>query len=145
MAELTIRSAEPEDAESIANLLGELGYPNTSEFAKEKILAIAESEDDTLLVAETEGLIIGTTHLHIAEMVHERGKLARIMALIVTSKHQGHGVGKRLIATAESMAQNRGCSKIEVTSAIHRESARRFYEGLNYAEQRRRFVKQLAD
>ena len=145
MAELTIRCAEPEDAFSIADLLGELGYPSTPEFVKEKIHAIAESESDTLLVAETKGLIIGTAHLHIALMLHEKGKLARIMALVVTNKHQGRGVGKKLIAFTESMAQNEGCSKMEVTSAMHREPARRFYEGLSYVEQRRRFVKPLPD
>lgn len=145
MPEIVIRKATPRDAEQLSGLLGELGYPHSSEFAGEKITAISTSDNDELLVAETMGLVIGAAHLHIAAMLHERGKLGRIMALVVTDKHRFLGVGKKLMATAEEAARNAGCSKMEVTSAMHREPAKKFYEGLGYKEERRRFVKSLCD
>ncbi len=145
MAEFLVRNSEPKDAEQLAGLLGELGYPNPPEFVKEKIAVITKSDCDMLLVAETMGLVIGAAHLHIAEMLHEQGKLGRIMALVVTNKYRWLGVGKKLIATAEAMAQDAGCSTMEVTSAMHREPAKKFYEGLGYAENRRRFIKHLSD
>ena len=140
MAEFVVRNSEPKDAEQLAGLLGELGYPNSPEFVKEKIAVIAKSNCDTLL-----GIVIGAAHLHIAEMLHEQGKLGRIMALVVTNKYRWLGVGKKLIATAEAKAQDAGCSKMEVTSAMHREPAKKFYEGLGYAENRRRFIKYFSD
>jgi N-acetylglutamate synthase-like GNAT family acetyltransferase len=142
--DFAIRYAEPGDAEQLSDLLGELGYPNTPEFAGEKITSITKSKSDILLVAEVEGSIIGVVHLHIAHMLHEKGKLGRIMALVVTDRQRFHGVGKKLMETAEAMAKEAGCSKMEVTSAMHRENAGKFYEGLGYAEKRRRFIKLLA-
>ena len=50
MAEIIVRNAESEDAKQLSALLGELGYPNTSEFAGEKIASIATSDSDILLV-----------------------------------------------------------------------------------------------
>jgi GNAT superfamily N-acetyltransferase len=143
MAEFTIRNAEPRDDEQIAGLLGELGYPHTPGFVQEKVARIAASDDDILFVAETMGIVIGAAHLHIAEMIHEEGRLGRIMALIVTNKYRWMGVGKKLIAVAEKTARDKGCSKMEVTSAMRREPAKRFYEGLGYEEKRRRFLKDL--
>jgi GNAT superfamily N-acetyltransferase len=143
MAEIIVKNAESKDAEQLSGLLGELGYPNTPEFAKEKIASLTTSDCDILLVAETEGLVIGAAHLHIAQMFHEKGKLGRIMALVVTDRHRFIGVGKKLMATAEAMAIDGGCSKMEVTSAMHRDPAKKFYEGLGYTEKRRRFIKHL--
>lgn len=145
MSDLSIRRAQLEDAKHISGLLEELGYPQTTAFVKEKLIAIAKHDLDVVLVAESGGQIIGTAHLHIAEMVHEKGKLGRVMALVVTGKSRWSGVGKKLMATAESMAKDAGCSTMEVTSAIHREPAREFYECLGYREKRRRFVKSLAE
>lgn len=145
MAEITIRNAASGDAGQLSGLLGELGYPNTPEFVKQKLIAIEKANLDVVLVAESGGRVIGTAHLHIAEMIHEKGRLGRIMALVVTGESRWSGVGKKLMATAESMAKDAGCSKMEVTSAIHREPAREFYECLGYREKRRRFVKSLAE
>lgn len=144
MAEFSIRNAEPKDAEQISGLLGELGYPHPPEFVTEKISAISKSDNDILFVAETMGLVIGATHLHIAEMLHEAGKLGRVMALVVTNQYRWLGVGKALIAKAEGRAKDEGCSKMEVTSAKHREPAKKFYESLGYSEKRHRFIKPLS-
>jgi ribosomal protein S18 acetylase RimI-like enzyme len=145
MAEFIVRKAEPKDAEQISALLGELGYPNPPDFVREKIKAMEPGDSDILLVAETMRIVIGAAHLHIAEMLHEKGKLGRVMALVVTNNYRWLGVGKKLITTAETMAKEAGCSKMEVTSAMHREPAKKFYEGLGYAEKRRRFIKYLSD
>ncbi len=141
MADFIIRNVEEKDAEQIAGLLGELGYPHPAAFVRKKIRAISKSENDILFVAETMGLVIGAAHLHIAHMLHEEGKLGRIMALIVTNQYRWLGVGKLLITKAEIRAKEEGCSTMEVTSAQHREPAKKFYEGLGYSEKRRRFIK----
>jgi len=76
-----------EDAKQIATLLGELGYPNTKEFPKEKIKELSDSEIDSVFVAEIKDKIIAFAHLHIAKILHEPGKLDRVMAIVVSKDY----------------------------------------------------------
>jgi GNAT superfamily N-acetyltransferase len=48
-----------------------------------------------------------------------------------------------LVEAVEGWARQHGCDVIEVTSGNQRVDAHRFYEGLGYAEKRKRFVKSL--
>jgi N-acetylglutamate synthase-like GNAT family acetyltransferase len=141
--EFTIRKATEEDSKQLAGLLSELGYPNTPEFVRKKIARISKSENDTLLVAETLGLVIGAVHLHISEMIHRPGRLGRVIALIVTSNYRWFGVGRQLMTHAENLARESGCSLMEVTSRIQREDAHAFYKHLGYSEKPWRFVKKI--
>lgn len=141
MAEFTIKKAVIEDANQIAGLLKELGYPNTSAFAQSKIAELSKSDNDTVLIAEINDRIIGVAHLHIAELFHEPGRLGRVMAIVVTSNYRQSGVGQKLITSLETIARNAGCTKMEITSGIHRDGAHTFYKKLGYTEKPRRFGK----
>jgi len=143
MAELMIRKAVPEDAEQIAGLLQELGYPNTATFAGSKIMELSRSDNDRLLVAEEDSAVIGVGHLHVCELFHEPGSLGRIMAIVVRDSHRRSGVGRLLLNTIEAVAREAGCTKMEITSGVHRDGAHAFYESLGYIEKPRRFVKVL--
>ena len=143
MSETDIRPATTGDAEQVAGLLGELGYPSASGFAEDKLGALSASPGDTVLVAEREGQVVGVVHLHAGELFHELGKLGRVMAIIVHPGSRHHGVGRRLMEAVEQAATQAGCNKVEVTSGIYREGAHRFYRSLGYAETSKRFVKSL--
>jgi len=143
MGELKIRRPVAQDADQIAGLLKELGYPHNAEFAKSKIAELSKSESDTVLVAEVDGKVIGVAHLHIAELFHEPGRLGRVMALVVTNNHRSAGVGRKLMMSLETIARNSGCIKMEITSAIHRNDTHAFYKSLGYTEKPRRFIKLL--
>jgi N-acetylglutamate synthase-like GNAT family acetyltransferase len=143
MAKFTVREAIAKDADQIAGLLRALGYPNTPTFAQQKIEELSQSVSDTVLVAEGEGRVVGFTHLHLAELFHERGRLGRIMALVVTDDARRSGVGKMLMSSLEVLARNAGCVKLEVTSGAGRHGAHAFYHRLGYTEEPKRFVKTL--
>ena len=141
--DIRIRKAVVKDAAQISSLLGELGYPNTKAFAQEKISKLVKSDNDTVIVADVDGKVIGIAHLHIAELFHEPGKLGRIMAMVVNKNCRQAGIGQRLMNSLETTARNLGCSKMEVTSASHRNDAHKFYLGLGYIENPKRFIKML--
>ena len=127
----------------MSDLLKELGYPDTSSLTKTKIAKLTKSKNDTVLVAEVDGKVIGLAHLHVAELFHEPGKLGRIMALVVNKKYRKVGVGHKLMVSLETIARKAGCTKMEVTSSVHRSEAHKFYQKLGYFEKPKRFIKML--
>lgn len=143
MEEIKIRKANLEDGAQVAGLLEELGYPNKPAFIRLKIEVLAKSDKDTVLVSEMEGKVLGTAHLHVAEMLHEPGHIGRIMAIAVKNEHQRSGIGRALMASLEIIAQEAGCVSLEITGNIHRGGAQEFYKNLGYGEESKRFVKIL--
>lgn len=143
MEEVRIRKAVIEDAKQIAILLGELGYPNTKEFTEAKIEELSKNEIDSVFVAEIEGKVIAFTHLHIAKMLHEPGKLGRIMAIVVSKDYSRAGVGRKLMYLLGNKAREAGCTKMELMSSNHRKGAHKFYKNLGYTEKPKRFLKNL--
>jgi GNAT superfamily N-acetyltransferase len=141
--EIKIRKVGFKDAKLISGLLKELGYPSSSSFDKYKIIKLFKIKNDYVFVAEADSEVIGVTHLHIAELFHEAGKLGRIMALVVNKKYRQAGVGYKLMLSLETIARKKGCTKIEITSALHRKDAHKFYQGLGYFEKPKRFIKIL--
>ena len=143
MEEFTIRKAVVGDADQIAVLLGELGYPNTPAFSKAKIAELSKSRSDSVFVAEAGNRVVAVAHLHIAELLHEPGRLGRIIAIVVTNNYLRRGVGRKFMALLETISRDAGCTKMELTSSIHRKGAHAFYRSLEYIEKPRRFVKVL--
>ncbi len=138
-----IRPAQLDDSAAISGLLAELGYPQAPWFVRGKILALRDSRDDVVIVAELGGRPAGAAHMHVAEMFHEHGRFARVMALVVAGDCRRRGVGRALLAFLEETARRMGCAKIEVTSGIRRRDAHAFYQQLGYAEAPKRFLKVL--
>jgi GNAT superfamily N-acetyltransferase len=132
-----------QDAEQIADLLKQLGYPNTSSFVQAKLAALSKSSNDVVLVAEMGSRVAGVGHLHIAELFHQPGYSGRVMALVVSDAYRRHQVGRMLMMSLETIARNSGCIKMEVTSGIQRDDAHAFYKSLGYTEKPRRFIKFL--
>jgi N-acetylglutamate synthase-like GNAT family acetyltransferase len=143
MSAFIIREALAKDADPIADLLKELGYPSTAAFARHKIAALSASASDTVLVAEGQGRVVGVAHLHLAELFHEKGLLGRVMAIVVNEEARQAGVGTKLMSSLEELARDTGCVKMEVTSGIQRDWAHAFYRKLGYIEEPKRFVKVL--
>ena len=141
--ETAIREAVPDDAEAVAGLLGELGYPKTADFARAKLATLAASDLDWVLVAERGGRVVGVGHLHVSELFHQPGRVGRIMAIVVDTGSRRLGAGRELMDRLEAIAQEAGCIKLELTSAAHREAAHAFYCSLGYGEGLKHFVKYL--
>jgi GNAT superfamily N-acetyltransferase len=138
-----VRRAVAADAAQIARLMDELGYPTTVAAIRGRLRAIYRRPDDIILTAGINGRVVGAAHLHTAEMLHEPGRIGRVMALVVAERDRRLGVGRRLLTELELAARRQGCVKVEVTSGLLRDAAHSFYEALGYVEQPRRFIKRL--
>lgn len=140
---IIIRDAGKEDAQAIANLLGDLGYPATSEFALSKIRAMAQRKHDRILVAEKKGAIAGVLSLHIMPLLHHKDNVCRISALVVAPDHRRQYIGQRLVEMAEAYARANQCFRVEITSNEKRADAHAFYASCGYTERPTRFCKDL--
>lgn len=141
---LIVRAAAAEDAASIAECLGELGYGTPASLVSQRLAEFAGSNVDAAWVAHRFGTdaVLGVVSAHALPLFHTHGYLVRLTALAVGRKHQGQGVGRQLVEAVEAWSWQMGARRIEVTSGDHRPEAHRFYTAIGYATDERRFVKQ---
>ncbi|QNP41450.1 GNAT family N-acetyltransferase [Lysobacter solisilvae (ex Woo and Kim 2020)] len=142
---LRIRPAQIGDANDVAVLLEELGYPCTRDDAAERIARVLHDPRLFLLVAEIEGAVCGLMSLDIRYSITRGADLARITALVVAANCGRQGIGRQLLREAEAIARRAQVARIEVTSNQRREAAHAFYLGCGYSEGSRHFIKLLGD
>jgi GNAT superfamily N-acetyltransferase len=127
---LRIRRMAAMDAEVVATLAGQLGYPSGIEAIRVRIRAIGES--DLLLVAVNAGdKAIGFIQAHRVCII-EAGFRVEILGLVVSSSARRSGTARRLIEEAERWAKNIGAEAISVRSDTERIEAHLFYPALGY-------------
>jgi len=136
-----IRSAEPDDAPTVAELLATLGYPSPVADVARRVTSCAASSSTAVFVAEVARRIVGVASFHCIPLFHADGYLGRITSLVVAPEYRQRGIGRLLVASAEEFGWAHGCSRIEVTSGDHRPDAHAFYEHLGYQLNCRRFIK----
>lgn len=129
--DVTVRAAAAGDAEALAPLTGELGYPATGEEVARRLALLAGSGGDAVLVAEVGAAIAGW--IHIAEVRSlENDPYAEIRGLVVTERLRGRGIGARLVAAAEEWAVAQGLPRVRVRSNVTRTRTHAFYERMGY-------------
>jgi predicted N-acetyltransferase YhbS len=128
---IAIRPARSTDAPAISPLLRQLGYNQPPTVLAHRM---ADCLDALAFVAESNEQIVGFMSLHIIDWLHRPDAAARLSALIVDESHRRSGVGRALIALAETMAAQRGCTYIELTSNLRRraDGTYDFYDALGY-------------
>jgi GNAT superfamily N-acetyltransferase len=140
-----IRPARIEDAAGLCQLLGVLGYPCTVAEAEERVLALREDVNQTLLVADWAGVLAGLVCCDVSYYLPLGAATCRITALAVSDAAQRQGIGRLLLREAEVLARASGAIRIELTSASHRQDAHVFYRACGYQDGALRFVKRLGD
>ena len=139
--EMSIRRACESDADALALLVGELGYPTEASTARERLNDVTQA-GDCVLVALHSSKVIALALLHRTRFLH-RPTDGRISTLVVSEDYRGRGIGARLVEAAESVFRQWGCERVEVSSGEKREAAHRFYGRAGYSEQPKRFIKEL--
>jgi GNAT superfamily N-acetyltransferase len=137
-----IRFAVGDDANSISALFSELGHPASPEDVAARLERFARLDGEAL-IAEIDGEVVGVAVLSLMQTLHRPTPVGRISALAVAGPLQGKGIGRALVAAAETRLAERGCQLIEVTSNQVRVEAHRFYERLGYERTSYRFFKPL--
>ena len=138
----TIRDARPDDADAIARLLEQLGYP-TEVAAVPSRLERLRIVGDRLVVAELDGKVAGLAQLHVSPTMALERPAAKIDGLVVDESCRGRGIGRALVAEMEAEARARGCSLLYLTTATRSEDAHEFYRGVGLEETGKRFGKNL--
>jgi len=128
---LTIRRAEPSDAEAIAALFTDEGYPAGPSDIVERMGRFG-SEHSRVIVAEHEGSLLGFIAVHALPRFEHDDRILRVLALVVDAGARERGVGRRLMTEAERIAGELGAAFVEVTAGHHRPDAFRLYESLGY-------------
>ena len=138
-----LRSAMIADADDVARLLTDLGYPCEIEDAAERIDAIAANDRQALVLARRDGAVCGLVALDFMYYLPLGTTTCRVTALVVTPTAQGLGIGRQLLKEAERRARSGGAARIELTSGSQRTEAHAFYRACGYKDSSVRFVKQL--
>ncbi len=144
MAALTrIRSATMSDASQIAPLLGELGYPATSEEVFLRLDRLEKTGNCLVLVAERANEVVGLVTGHLFSSIHATETVAWLTTLVVRGSYNGLGVGGELVAAIEKWARQNGAVRISVSSGNHRAGAHKFYQSRGYESSGVRLTKVL--
>jgi N-acetylglutamate synthase-like GNAT family acetyltransferase len=140
---VVVREATLADAEAVAPLLGELGYPATGAQVSPRMHRMLARDDQKILIAENDEGALGALALHVFPTLTYDHDLALIMALVITEKARGLGVGRTLVDRAEAVARSLGASRLMVTTHNRRADAHAFYERLGFEFTGRRYVRPI--
>lgn len=130
-SQISIRAAAPGDAEAIASLFTDEGYPAGSSDIVERLSRFSSAES-RVLVAELDGTLLGFLALHAMPRFEHDDTIVRILALVVDAGARERGIGRSLMGEAESIGRELGAAFVEITAGHHRPEARHLYETLGY-------------
>lgn len=127
-----VRRATEADAESVAQLSGELGYAADAEVMRGRIRKVLASDADLLIVAvDTTSEAVGWLQAHAAHVI-ETGFRVEILGLVVADKVRRRGAGRLLVKEAESWARSLSAGAIVVRTNTKRLESHPFYLALGY-------------
>lgn len=138
--DLFFREATRDDLERVVELIaddavaarrtGTYGEPHVRAFE-----AIAASPDNELVVAESDGEVVGVMQLTFIPGISRNGASRLLVeAVRVSGGLRGQGVGRRLMEHAHERGRARGCVLAQLTSDKQRPEAHRFYRNLGYEQ-----------
>ena len=138
--DLIFREAKRDDLERVVELIaddavaarrtGSYGEPHVRAFE-----AITASPDNELVVAESDGEVIGVMQLTFIPGISRNGASRLLVeAVRVSSELRGQGIGRRLMEHAHERGRAQGCVLAQLTSDKQRPEAHRFYRNLGYEQ-----------
>ena len=133
-AKMKIRRARRGDAERIAQLSGELGYPATATQVATRLRQLTPVSKHAVFVAESPDAatgVVGWVHVSVAHLL-ESDIRAEVNGLVVAEGQRSAGAGAKLLEAAEEWARRRACRGMNVRSNVIRERAHGFYERNGY-------------
>ncbi|MEU5691946.1 GNAT family N-acetyltransferase [Actinosynnema sp. NPDC020468] len=136
---MIIRRAGVEDVPAIVGMLADdhLGRQREAVDDLEPYVAafrkIDADPDEVLVVAERDGVVVGTLQLTVLAGLSRRGSVrGQVEGVRVAREARGEGIGEVLVRWAVEEARARGCVLVQLTSDKSREGAHRFYQRLGF-------------
>jgi GNAT superfamily N-acetyltransferase len=129
---LRIRRVRAGDAERVAELSGQLGYPAGVKEMKRRLRDVLKDKDAACFVAEVAGGgVIGWIHVSVTPLL-EVERRAEVNGLVVDERARSRGAGALLLAAGEKWAKGKRCKGMSVRSNVIRERAHGFYVRAGY-------------
>jgi len=130
---ISVRKARRSDAERIAKLCGELGYPASPAQITSRLRQLTPASKHAVYVAESvdAGGVVGWVHVSVSHLL-ESDVRAEVNGLVVAEGQRSAGAGAKLLEAAEEWARKRSCQGMNVRSNVIRERAHKFYERQGY-------------
>jgi len=142
---MNIREYQAQDLESLAELMGDLGYPTHSMRMKHRMDNIQSDPMCFTFLAEMDGNIVGMVGVR-KTFLYEVDDVATQITVIVTKEgYRNKGIGTALIKFVEEWAEREGTKVIVLTSGIKAErlKAHELYKTAGFDITGYRFVKKL--
>lgn len=142
--QVEVVSARPDDFAEVFMLLEELwpGRDLNKQAINRVYLNNLYSEMKEYYVARDADRIVGFITMHIVENLWAQGCLLQIEELVVSETCRGQGIGRKLVEQAFTLANERSCRSVEVTSAFHRSNAHLFYESCGFVKKAYHFIRE---
>jgi GNAT superfamily N-acetyltransferase len=141
---VTVREARIDDLDAVVALLAQLHEPPTAVADGQIWRSMLDQPRRTVLIAEHEGVIVGTADVASAPtLTHGGSSSVFISNVVVDQTHRRTGIGRALFDHIEGRARERGSYKIELLSANERSDAHLFYEALGFERSAEGFRKYL--
>jgi GNAT superfamily N-acetyltransferase len=122
---ILIREATSKDAEALAQLATQLGYPAQAGQIARRMQALAHDRS-CVLAGDANRAVVGWIHIEVYGTIL-LDNVAEILGLVVDERWRGQRVGQALLRAAEEWAAERGCTTVHVRSNVVRDRAYRFY------------------
>jgi ribosomal protein S18 acetylase RimI-like enzyme len=140
-----IRNCKTKDFDIVFELLKQLwpGKELNKSSLKNVFEQIIRSENEESVCAEINGNVVGFCTLSVRNSLWQESRMGHICELVVDESFRGKQIGTNLINFVCKIAKKRGCKKIELDSAFHREKAHQFYANLEFENRAYLFSKNL--
>ncbi len=127
----TLRRVTASDAEAVAHLSEQLGYPMAVDVVRSRLANLALQPEHAIIVAELNGAVCGWVHAHVQRSLVS-GERGAILGLVVAQERRRSGIGRLLMAEAERWARDRGVDELVLRSNVKRSESHAFYPALGY-------------
>ena len=141
--DVAVRAVEAADVEALADLMTQLGYETRASEMQMRMETILANKNYATLVAVSGGKVCGMIGTFTCYSYEHNNPGGRILALVVSEKMRGRGVGEALIAAAERDLAQKNITRVAVDTHFRRTQAHEFYEKLGYEKNGFRLVKEL--
>ena len=137
MTTYSVRPAVPGDLAGVVRVLARATADvDVSDGQKAMWARMLATEDLTVLVADGEGEVVGTTSLLVLpNLTYDCRPTALFEPMVVAEAHRRRGVGRLLVEAVLAGARDAGCWKVQVVSHTRHagDGAYDFYRALGFA------------
>ena len=139
---VSIRRARREDVPAIVAMLADDHLGRARERVEDPLPVVyyqafervERDENLTLVVAESEGRVVGCLQLAVLAGISSQGGIRGLLEDVrVASDCRSRGIGEQLVQWAVAEAKARGCNLVELLTHQTRTDAQRFYKRLGFA------------